>query len=151
MTPVLVWQDVYTHNHGLWCGHGWKRDERKRKRGGRDVTVNVGYRLLFSVWQGDSCNSSPLREVERLKEIHRQMQGERDVIPGGRRVFFLLFFSFSYRGLLWTQPYPWIRRKTIRSTRFPLSRSVDYKWANLAFITLLQTFIKAGSPLKLQR
>lgn len=143
----------------MWAGMK-ARWEKKRKRGGRDVTVSVSYGLLFSVWQEDSCNSSPLRaerEAARLKGIDRQMQGERERCTSRKNVlkrkdvFFFSFFFFSYRGLLWTQPHPWIRRKTIRSTRFPLSRSVDYKWANLAFITLLQTFIKAGSPLKLQR
>lgn len=62
MAPVLAWQDVYTHNHGRASDVG--RDER----GGRDEMVSVGYRLLFSVWQEDRCNSTPLRaerEVDR--------------------------------------------------------------------------------------
>lgn len=153
MTPVLAWQDVYTHNHGRASDVG--RDEREMrgegKRGGRDVTVSVGYRLLFSVWQEDSCNSTPLRaerEAERdtdrqTTERERAMYLEENVLKRKDVFVFLL--------LLWTQPHSRIRRKTIRSTRFPLSRSVDYKWANLAFITSLQTFIKAGTPLKLQR
>lgn len=133
----------------LWCGLGWKRDERKGKRGGRDVTVSVRYGLLFSIWQEDSCNSTPLR-AERERDSERKIGRERGRCTCEENVLKrkdAFFFSFP----LWTQPHSPIRRKTITSARFPLSRSVDYKWANLAFITSLQTFIKAGSPLKLQR
>lgn len=69
MTPVLAWQDVYTHNHGRASDVG--RDEREMRgeeKEEADVTVNVGYGLLFSVWQEDSCNSTPLRagrDIER--------------------------------------------------------------------------------------
>lgn len=158
MTPVLAWQDVYTHNHGRASDVGWDEGEMRgeEKRGGRDVTMSVGYGLLFSVWQEDSCNRTPLRaererDGERLRGIDRRQRGrtmnlQENVLK--RKEFF--FFRFLLRCLL-TQPRSPIRRKTIRSTRFPLARSVDYKWANLAFITSLQTFIKAGSPLKLQR
>lgn len=143
MTPVLAWQDVYTHNHGRASDVG--RDE-KEMRGEENREAETwrwasGAYCFSLSWQEDSCNSTPLRAEEREREIRTW---RRSLLKRKKRVFAL---SQS----LWTQPHSPILRKTIRSTRFPLSRSVNYKWANLAFITSLQTFIKAGSPIKLRR
>lgn len=148
MTPVLAWQDVYTHNHGRASDVG--RDESEMRREEKEEAETWRWASVmdcFSLFDRRTVVTVPhweLRERQRETRIDRQQRGREMYLEGKGKTFFFLL-------LLWTQPHSRIRRKTIRSTRFPLSRSVDYKWANLAFITSLQTFIKAGTPLKLQR
>lgn len=137
----------------MWAGMKERWEEREKEEAetwrwasGMDCFSLFDRRTVVTVphWE--------LRERQREAQIDRQQRGWerctcRKMFWKGKTFFFLLLLLL----LLCTQPNSRIRRKTIRSTRFPLSRSVDYKWANLAFITSLQTFIKAGTPLKLQR
>lgn len=144
MTPMLAWQDVYTRNRGRASDVSWEeRDEKRGRQGGRDVMASAGCRQLFWFWQEDSCNSIPLRAGRA-----RQRNG-----PGEREAY--LEKIEKHRPP--PTPAPELNHnlqageKQLNPLTSPLSRSVDYKWANLAFITSLQTFIKAGSPPKLQR
>lgn len=141
MTPVLAWQDVYTRNHGrcLWCelrGKRWEEMKTRRQRRDGERRVQTAFLILTGGQLQQYPTESWVREAEKRTRRERSIPGEeRETYPPPPR----------------TQPCSPVWRKTIKSTHFPLSRSVDYKWANLAFITSLQTFIKAGSPPKLQR
>lgn len=145
MTPMLAWQDVYTHNHTWVSDVSW---EGREMRGEDDKEAETWWQApgadCFSDFDRRTVATGPhwaLRHVE----MQRNGRGERETYLENREKHSPPPHPSQ------TPPRSPVWRKTIKSTHFPLSRSVDYKWANLAFITSLQTFIKAGSPPKLQR